>query len=400
MNFVIYPTALIVEYRKMKYRLYISLSLFAMTVSLSQAAKAQRPVTIEWSVATMLPAINGLQANPGVAGAFAGMVAQKLVIAGGANFPGKMPWLGGRKNYCREVYLFDQVKGHWQPAGIDTLPQAVAYGASVQTTHGLLCIGGENEQGITANVFLLEWSTAQQNITLQAMPSLPVPFTNAAATIHNNRVYVAGGETGTGVSDKIYLLNMDAPAAGWTVLATLPVPVSHAVLIAQGNSLYLAGGRKKNANGISELYKTLWRYSLTTNEWTALQSLPYNLSAGTGIALQQDKLLLLGGDKGHTFHKAELLIAAINATTDAATKDSLNAQKIQVQSTHPGFSNEVLQYNISTNEWISAGTIPYDTPVTTAVVNCGKEIFITSGEIKAGVRTPRILSGKISSQKH
>ena len=64
---------------------------------------------------------------------------------------------------------------------------------------------------------------------------------------------------------------------------------------------------------------------------------------------------------------------------------------------HPGFCKEVLCYNIITDEWTVVDSIPFDTPVTTVAIKWGNEVLIPSGEIKAGVRSPYILSAKLNS---
>jgi N-acetylneuraminic acid mutarotase len=55
----------------------------------------------------------------------------------------------------------------------------------------------------------------------------------------------------------------------------------------------------------------------------------------------------------------------------------------------------VLQYNTITDEWKAVGTIPFPVPATTTAVLWDNEVVIPSGEIRAGVRTPNILVGKI-----
>lgn len=122
--------------------------------------------------------------------------------------------------------------------------------------------------------------------------------------------------------------------------------------------------------------------------------LPYALCAGTGI-LQDRHILLFGGDKGIVFNQAETLIAAIKNTSDPVKKQELILEKNKLQSTHPGFSREVIAYDIDQDTWSVAGLIPYETPVTTTAVNWENGILIPSGEIRAGVRTPRILKLKI-----
>jgi len=41
----------------------------------------------------------------GVAGVFAGVSGNALLVAGGANFPGQPPWEGGQKKWNNEVYV-------------------------------------------------------------------------------------------------------------------------------------------------------------------------------------------------------------------------------------------------------------------------------------------------------
>jgi N-acetylneuraminic acid mutarotase len=164
------------------------------------------------------------------------------------------------------------------------------------------------------------------------------------------------------------------------------------------NTIYLCGGRKKNSNGISDLYNNVFEYDITANRWNEKTPLPYALSAGTGILYDANNIILFGGDKGIVFHKTETLIAAINIEKDDGKKHDLLIEKNKLQTEHPGFSNEILLYNIKTNIWKVIDTIPFDTPVTTTAFKWKNEIIIPSGEIKAGVRTPNILSVKISGK--
>ena len=107
-----------------------------------------------------------------------------------------------------------------------------------------------------------------------------------------------------------FSLDMDHIAEGWKQLPLIPKPVSHAVLVFQKSkdheSIFLIGGRRKNTNGISNLYSSAFEFNLTKNRWAEKKSLPYTLSAGTGMATGTHSILLFGGDKGETFHKVEM----------------------------------------------------------------------------------------------
>ncbi len=366
------------------------------------ASYAQKKETglMQWKIAAALPAANGHAVSLGFAGPVTGVHNNVLLVGGGANFPDSMPWLGGKKKYYDDIYVFVKKNNKTVPLKKSfKLPANIAYAANCSTPQGILVAGGENEKGISNKVFLLLWDAAEQILHTKTLPDLPLALTNASATNNEHMVYVAGGETVTAASDKLFNLDLNNIAAGWQQLPSIPRPVSHAVLVVQHNSknssLYLLGGRKKNASGISDLYSSVFEFDLNDQQWKEKKSLPYNLCAGTGIANGASCILMLGGDKGETFHKAETMIAAINAQKDETKKQELIGQKNKVQSTHPGFSPEVLQYNTLTDEWTVYDSIPFDTPVTTTAVRWGNDVIIPSGEVRAGVRSPAILNGRL-----
>lgn len=382
----------------MTFKPYHIILLFVLTIMHNRTI-AQPPTTdtIEWKIAAELPSVNGQAKALGVAGPVVGVTNNRLIVGGGANFPNGMPWLGGKKKYYDDVYVFEKnAKGSIQlyPKTFH-LPDAVAYSANVSTPQGIVVAGGENENGLSNKVFLLQWNTAKNDIAVKELPHLPMPVTNASITADESIIYLAGGESTNGVSDQFYCLDIQNTAAGWQTLPALPKPISHAVMVVQSDAkdkgIYIIGGRKRNSNGISDLYATIYRFDLKNKKWNEKQSLPYALSAGTGIAVGSHCILLFGGDKGETFHKTEELIAAINAEKDEAKKQQLIDEKAALQASHPGFSNQVLQYNTITNKWDAISTIPFAVPATTTAVKWSNEVVIPSGEIRAGVRTPQIL---------
>lgn len=370
------------------------------TISGCMITKKRTINHIDWKAAAMLPAGAGKQL--GLAGMYAGVSNHVLMVAGGANFLDSMPWLGGKKKYYNDVYIYQKDdKGNIK--SIDKtfhLPFPIAYGASCSAANGIVCAGGENENGLSNKVLLMQWNSTTREVIFKDLPYLPVAVSNPSIAVYGNMVYLAGGETTAGVSNQFLSLDVNNNLRGWKQLPALPKPVSNAVMVVQSdennNLIYLIGGRKKNVNSISDLYSSVYQFDLEDNQWKEKTPLPYTLSAGTGLATGTHYILLFGGDKGETFHKTEKLIAAINTEKDEAKKQQLIKQKAEVQSTHPGFSKEVLLYNTLTDEWKIAGSIPFEGQVTTTAVKWGEDIVIPGGEIRAGVRTTQIIAGKIS----
>lgn len=369
------------------------------------SSSAQKNIAIDWKIAAELPPSEGQEKALGFAGPVVGVSQDKLIIGGGANFPDSMPWLGGKKKYYNDLYVFEKdADGNVRKLSEKFhLPEAIAYAACVSTSDGIVIAGGENERGISNKVLLLNWNKADLNVSIRQLPDLPLPLTNAAATFDGSNVFIAGGETDEGVSDKFFSLDLEDPVADWQQLPLLPKPVSHAVMVVQSNGkkkgIYLIGGRKRNSNGISELYASVLFYDFNTKKWIEKQSLPYALSAGTGLSYDDHSILIFGGDKGETFHKTEVLIAAINLEKNDAKKQQLMDEKAKLQASHPGFSDLVLKYNTCKNEWNTEGKIPFAVPATTTAVWWDDVIIIPSGEIRAGVRSPDIIAGTINEER-
>lgn len=354
---------------------------------------------IDWSVAAVLPSVNG-EKQPGLAGPVAGIINDYLLVGGGANFPDGLPWYGNKKQYQDEIYLFEKKEGKIVNASISKqkLLNPVAYCANVTTPKGLVYIGGENEQGLSDKVILVEYNPIANELVFSDLPALPFSLTNLSATFYNHTIYVAGGNSKNGPSDKFFCLNLAMPGAKWESLPDIPVKISFAVMVVQSNGdhdcIYLVGGRRKNGNGISDIFSTVYQFDMKNNRWSQKKSMPYAVSAGTGIADDSDQILILGGDKGETFGKEEKLNAAIKSETNEQKIKQLTKERIALLEAHPGFAGDVLLYNTISDEWEKLNSLPPGNPVTTTAIKWGDDIIIPSGEIKAGVRTPQILIGK------
>ncbi|MDI9861680.1 Kelch repeat-containing protein [Flectobacillus roseus] len=356
------------------------------------------PPQLQWSVLHSLPVANGHTKQAGLAGPIVGVSQNVLMIAGGANFEDALPWEGGKKKYFDDIYVLhkDPNKAFFWHSQTFRLPQKMAYTTTVQSAQGLICIGGEDQEGYRKEVFILKWNPREEQQVIESLPDLPQGISNAAATIvHDSDIYLAGGETKTGVSNQLLKLDLKHISLGWQLVTELPVSLSHALLFNLNHQLYLVGGRQRQANGISDFYNSCYTFDDNKKVWATQKSLPYAISAGTGVAMGKHQCILFGGDKGETFHKVEILLAQIAQESDPEKKAKLTAQKNHLQVNHPGFSREILLFDSQKNTWKKLGKIPFAVPVTTTAITWDNKVIIPSGEIKAGVRSVEILVGEI-----
>lgn len=360
---------------------------------------------IIWEPSVSIPSAPGQTFQSGLAGPLAGIASNCLVIGGGSNFEGALPWNGGKKLYHNQLYVLqrdDKGQYTWLPQKT-LLANNLAYCASVTTKNGIVCIGGENEKGPVKSVFLL--FLKNKIITFSPLPDLPIPLTSCGATNIGSSIFVAGGLDAKGAVSSFLCLDLAKKNPAWIRLPDLPVALSHAIVAAQSNGkekcIYIIGGRVKNAV-LTQFLSSVWEYTPSSGSWKNVGEIRLSgqelikLSAGTGVSIGSNLIAVFGGDKGIFYNKTEQYQATIDALKTDAEKQLVIQEKNKMLENHPGFFNEVLIYNTITRTFYFGGVIPGKPQVTTTAVSWGNNVFIPGGEIKPGVRTAEVKIVKIS----
>lgn len=363
-----------------------------LMTTLTSCSSPQLITSIKWSQQNLLPASQDGKAHPGVAGPIAAVVDNYFVLAGGANFLDKMPWEGGTKNYSKDLYLYEVHKDGLHLIDQQILQHNIAYAGTCSINDKIYIAGGENELGPTDQVS--EWTFTNRKLTIKNLPSLPEKLTNGQLVEANDILYFVGGENQQKVSSAIFALDLKSQQLNWNKLVSLPDPVSNAVVLSnQKDILYVAGGRKKNQDSTSTIYDQIYKVDLITKDISSIGTIPKAIAAGTGILTKNGNIVLFGGDDAQTFHQVESLIAKINKSSDPQEKELLNSKKADIQSKHPGFIRNVWKFDVSTKKWSNLDNLPSPSAVTTSAILFHNQIFIPSGEIKAGVRSNQIIRG-------
>lgn len=381
---------------------------FVLFVGTSAAQKINA-TRIVWEKATELPSYQQT-GQPGLAGAYSGISNNFLIVAGGANFPEKMPWDGGEKMYHQTIYLAKRTEDGnivWQDDPGVRLPEATGYGGTASLPEGIVCVGGETADGPVSTVFLLNVNPTTGKISLNLLPDLPIPLTALSVSHIGSTVYVFGGLSKNGASNSSFSIDLQDLHPSWEELPPAPVAFSHAAVAAQSNGeyscLYIMGGRRPMPGNPSEIFSHTLRYDPRKKEWhkgspIGSSEQPSPRAAATAIVTGANYIFLIGGDDGRLFNQLETYDLAISEAGKELVRERLVKKKKELLENHPGFSREVWMYNTVTDIWAQVDKIPYETPVTTSAVKWGKDIFIPSGEVRPGVRTPAVLKGSIPVQ--
>jgi N-acetylneuraminic acid mutarotase len=318
---------------------------------------------IQWDNHLVLPPSAGMGRNIGVAGPFAGIVGERLLVAGGANFPNGTPWEGGIKAWYSTLWILDTLSQKWSVYE-NFLPSPRGYGYSAQLNGGVLFIGGCDSDKCFSDCIYVTDRNGDIVVTTDTFPSLPFPLANCAGAVIGSKIYIAGGnETPSGASTGHFLvLDTDDPTAGWQELSSWPGPTrGYAVCVAEGGRIYLFSGRSYGPDAETVMYTDGFRYNPVSVTWEALEgSFPFMAGNATTVG---NNILFLGG-------VSEILPTAPD---------------------HPGFSNDVYNYDTVTGKLELLERSPFPIAVTAPLVGSGKTFLIASGEIRPGVRTPNIL---------
>jgi solute:Na+ symporter, SSS family len=326
----------------------------------------------------------------GFAGPFVGVSGDSLIVAGGANFPDGRPWDGAPKIWHDRIFVLDDPGGVWRVAD-ERLPRPLAYGVSVTWRDAVICVGGGNATEHLAECFAIRKGEA--GLAIEDLPSLPFSAAFASGALLGDVLYVTGGIDRPGATEclgSFLALDLAVPPLrrAWSILESWPGPGRFlSISGAQDRSLFLFGGVQLTAdeNGtpsrvrpyLSDGYRFTPRPGELEGEWTPIAALPRPVAAAPSpaVALGDSHLVVFSGDDG--------------SNLGADLRDQ-----------HPGFTDFVLVYHSITDTWIGGGAWPRKLdpavstwpPVTTTTTWWRDRLIVPSGEIRPGVRTPRILA--------
>jgi N-acetylneuraminic acid mutarotase len=333
--------------------------------SLSNAAE----LNLAWQKLPPLP-------DPvGVAGAFAGTSGKALIVAGGANFPDKLPWEGGTKIWHDEIYVLENPEGSWK-AGVK-LPFPSGYGVSVTAPEGVVCVGGSDAQRHLTNVFLLRWNG--ERVEVKDLPPLPLAVANSCGAMLGRSIYVAGGTDSpeaTNALRKFLHFDMSKPGNGWQELPPWPGPSRMlSMAAAVEGSFFVVGGTDLNPGPDGRPVRTYLKdgYRYTPGQgWRRIADMPNAVVAAPSPvpSLDASSFLVIGGDDG-------------------------SLVGFEPRSKHPGFPHRMLRYDARSDRWTVAGQAPLSRATLPTASWRGLHIM-PSGEARPGVRSPEVWAFKIN----
>jgi len=290
----------------------------------------------------------------GMAGSFSGTSGNAILVAGGSWFE------NDTKTYGDSIYVYTTDAG-WIAAGV--LPRHIAYGASVQLPHGVLCLGGEGHDGAVDDLYEIRWNEKASVLEfVNDYPSLPSKASRLSAVLMGNFVYTISGKS-------FFRLNLEDKS--WEKLPDVPFEDrTGAVMVRQSNGvndcIYLFGGK-------SDIYHNdAWRYDPSApavSRWSRLPDIPYPLAFAPAIARTPSQIFVFSGSTGN----------------DIDARGGFN------------FPKDILSFNTITDTWCKVGEME-EGKVWANALSFKNQIVIPSGEIRPRERTPEVFTVCLKEQ--
>ena len=176
-------------------------------------------------------------------------------------------------NYGGEICSYNSVTNRWKG-----LPKCPYQGSSLAIVNGTLTSIGGFEGGIIRSpknqLFSLssdKSSTTGDGWTVQ-FPPMPTRRCNTAAITTEDKLIVAGGESGTTYMQRlttVEVMDTKAPVV-WSTVASLPHPYSSTSAAICGDDLYVLGGLDESKQTTSVLTCSLTELLLSSRETTSV----------------------------------------------------------------------------------------------------------------------------------
>ena len=332
-----------------------------------------------------LPSLE-ISPNQGVSGAFSGNIDGQAIVAGGCNFPNTPADEGGTKVFYNTVYA---LRGQqWRKIG--ELPQALAYGVSVTTKEGIICMGGNDGKQSTKNVFLLKTkSKSLLGVITTPLPSLPLPLDNfAGAVASDGTIYIAGGQSNGVASQQAFSLKPGAKH--WKELPLMP----------DATRIQATAVVQNGANG--PLFIVLGGYSNTTNQ-VANDGVVYDIKTGnwrktSSIVADGKSIALVGAASVSSGSMFVVCFGGVNKERfEAAIQGKYGDDYLKHDAEWYKFRPSLLIYNTITNTWVTETSSPLLARAGMSVIPMGNQWMIVNGESKPGVRAKEVTMVKMDT---
>lgn len=334
-----------------------------------------------------LPPPKGYEKNIGVSNMLYGVIDNKIVLGGGANFPNKSVLDGGERVTHTSLYLIKPIENSFHIIDSTEFEKPVAFGSTVTYNNMLFYVGGNR---------ILKINVINNKLHVQEYASLPFDIERGIAHIHDGIIYYGLGNIDGKYTNKFFAFNIFTKEN--IELPSFPASErAHPVSAIFEEEIVIFGGGNQTA------YTEGYKYNIKKKMWTTLGDVEIDgekISViGAGYTkVDNDRLAVIGGFSKEIWDEANYKLNNLTGEERQQFREFYFNQEFDYYK----WNKKLLFYNNSTKSWSSPGNIDFTTPCGNALIAYNNSLYSIMGEIKPGVRTPeihRIVLDKLDSKE-
>lgn len=371
-----------------------------------------------WSESVPVPSSPGAEKQFGLASPFAGNSGDVVILAGGCNFPTTPAVDGGAKKYYDDAFVLVEEKGEMRWISGMKIPAETAYGASVNISEGLLCIGGNNNSENLKTVYLLKWNPKISELEIENYPELPFPISRMGAALIDKTVYLVGGTVEGKPTSTFLSLDLSKKGSSdfkWNIEEDFPGPARlQPVVITQNAAeekhLFVFSGSSFPENRTDpEVTTDGLEFNPKTGVWSKVAEItpkghkPFSLHGACGFSLGMNHIMFVGGVNHDIFYNAWKQERAGQIAKEKGDTISFNKfldwkkEYLSHNASWYNFNSEVLVYHTLTDSWTVGDQYPFPAPAGAKIAAWKDGWLIINGETMPGIRSEKVYYGELKT---
>lgn len=339
---------------------------------------------LQWEKIGVVAPQEGYEKNIGTAGLLKGVIDNKLIFGGGANFPGGLPVDGGTKVTHKDIYLYE-IKDN-EHILLDQIQHdyPLAYGPSAIYKDKLYYIANKDESSSD----ILELSIENNKLNIKVISTLPLTVENTIAEVYKNKLYFGIGSINGKNTNELYSFDLESKT--FEVETEFPGKLrSQALSYIYNDSLIVYGG------GAAETYSDGYNYDFKEKTWTKLADIiinnyEYSLLGADWCKLNEEELLVIGGFDKEVWKDAVFNLSTLTGEEHAKYRDAYFRRPVEDFK----WNKHELVYNLKDNTWSKLDEINFEAPCGHALLSTDTHIYSIMGEIKPALRSAHIHQAK------
>lgn len=233
--------------------------------------------------------------------------------------------LGGATTSVIPTNIFTQLvdNGNLSSWENSTPPPSTFWHSSVLKESSIYILGGATFPPTTSLNFVSKGSIENSSIpSWTPLTPLPKALSQGAAVVIGNKLYFAGGDTNGILSQTVYVTqtNNDGTIGSWSIAGQLPRGLNGFGMVTNGNDIYIIGGNT-TTGFTNKTYKSTVNSDGTLGSWEETTSLP-NPTYRAGTIIVGSRIFSIGGLTPNYSDKVYTVEIQSNGTLGSWTEET------------------------------------------------------------------------------